>query len=82
MTGTDDPALLRTIREALADPGGEYAPRLRAIVPGPALHYDSAGAGSVRAAGFVAISNTRHITLATKTTVLGDMCLGGVGYAP
>ncbi len=40
VTGTDDPALLRTIREVLADPVGEYDPRLRAIVPRPASRYD------------------------------------------
>ncbi len=39
VTGTDDPALLRTIREALADPVGEYDPRL-GFVPGPASRYD------------------------------------------
>lgn len=41
VTGTDDPALLRTIQEALADPAGDYDPRLRAFVPGPASRYDS-----------------------------------------
>ncbi len=41
VTGTADPALLRTIGEALANPVGEYDPRLRAIVPRPASRYDS-----------------------------------------
>jgi hypothetical protein len=40
VTGTADPALRRAIQEALADPIGDYDPRLRAFVPGPASRYD------------------------------------------
>src|SRR5215217_3586680 len=40
VTGTANPALRRTIQEALADPVGDYDLRLRAFVPGPASRYD------------------------------------------
>ena len=40
VTGTADPALRRAIQEALVDPAGDYDPRLRAFVPGPATRYD------------------------------------------
>src|SRR3712207_2445821 len=40
LTGTTDPALRGTIQGALADPDGDYDPRLRAFVPGPASRYD------------------------------------------
>ncbi len=40
VTGTDDPVLLQTIQDALADPAGDYDPRFRAFLPGPASRYD------------------------------------------
>ena len=40
ITGTDDPVLVRTSRDALADPSGDHDPRFRGFVPGPATRYD------------------------------------------